>query len=229
MGSHQLVWIHPLYIVPYKRCGQIKLSYILTDFWHRLCMDSLQLYSATGNALLEVSMCFMNQEYLPRKINHFLLFGRPHLCIESSLKRHTGDRWRHLEIQYLPHLLMSKRIYLNPVITMWITMYPQMMLWSAQLLLSQLLKPAPSHQSPLDSSKVRLLTLQLQEQRHCIILRKYPSAVNGSETCREKDISERANLILQKRCTAGCQVQTNIGWLKDMEEGWITCIRNAYI
>lgn len=52
------------------------------------------------------------------------LFGRPHLCIESSLKRLTGDRWRHLEIQYLPHLLMSKHIYLNPVITIWITMYP---------------------------------------------------------------------------------------------------------
>lgn len=93
----------------------IKRAYILADFWHQPCMNSLQLFFflffyAIGNALQEVSMCFMNQEYLPRKINHFLLFGRPHLCIEPSLKRHTGDRWRHLEIQYLPHLLMSKHI-----------------------------------------------------------------------------------------------------------------------
>lgn len=61
---------------------------------------------------------------------------------------------------------------------------PRMMLWSAQLLVSQLLKPASSHHSPLESSKVRLLTLELQYQRW-IIFRKYPSAVSSPETCRE--------------------------------------------
>lgn len=82
------------------------------------------LCSILGNALKEMPRSFTNLKYLSRKRNHFLLFGRSHLCILSSLKRHTRERWRHLEIQYLPHLLTSKQIYLNPVITMWITMYP---------------------------------------------------------------------------------------------------------
>lgn len=102
------VWNHT-YIVQYKRCGHrtgLHSCWLLAP-----ALRELQIFPpAIGNVLQEVSMCFMNQEYLPRNINHFPLFGRPHLCIEPSLKRHTRDGWRHLEMRYLAHLPMSKHI-----------------------------------------------------------------------------------------------------------------------
>lgn len=64
---------------------------------------------------LATPVCFMIQKSLLHKINHFLLFDRLHLCVEPALKRLSQDRWRRLEMRYLPHLLMLKLIKLNHV------------------------------------------------------------------------------------------------------------------
>lgn len=56
-----------------------------------------------------------------------------------------------------------------------------MKLWSAQLPMSLLLKSASSYQSPLDNSKVRLLTPEREEQRYTAAW-KQPDALRRSQT-----------------------------------------------
>lgn len=86
---------------------------VLINFWHEPCVFSLLPCHLQG--LASGAHMFYDSGMSAQKNKSLPTFWQAHLCVEPSLKRLSQDRWRCLEIRYLPRLLTFKPITLSRV------------------------------------------------------------------------------------------------------------------
>lgn len=110
------------------------------------------LCSILGNALKEMPRSFTNLKYLSRKRNHFLLFGRSHPWKDTLGK--DEDIWRYS----ICHICWRLSKFTSTLsLPCELPCIPWMMLWSSELPVSRLLKPASNNHSALAAVSTALL------------------------------------------------------------------------